>query len=104
MCLCGISVRCNLNKKESDWVIDPNDKDCRGVASVLYASQIRWNVARVPALRQGYCRRNTCQCCSQTGAEGHYCSCKARRDGLCRRCWLDYYVGIDSKVGHYWGP
>ena len=91
-------------QEEADWVIDPHDKDCRGVASVRFPEQIRWNVARVPVLRQGYCRRNTCQCCSPAGAEGHWCSCKARRDGLCRRCWLDYWVDFLAQKGQYWGP
>jgi len=91
-------------KRENDWPIDADDKDCRGVASVLYPAQIRWRVPRVPILRKGYCRRNTCQCCSPTGATGHFCSCKARKDGFCRRCWLDYWVDLYVKVGHYWGP
>ena len=83
--------------------------DCRGVASKVFAHEVAGKVWRVPQRRAGYCRRNTCECCAPVnmargGSTGNWCSCLAKADGLCRRCWLDHHVGKEYQTGCYWTP
>jgi len=78
--------------------------DCRGVASVRFAEEIAYRVSRAPARRVGYCRRNTCECCAPIAGRANWCSCIAVQDGLCRRCWLDLYVGTTFEAGQFYHP
>jgi hypothetical protein len=97
---------------EVEWarIADSTDTDCRGCASKNVPSMARHKVVRVPTRKEGYCRRNTCECCAphaqaHPGArEGQWCSCLAVHDGLCRRCWLDYHGGPATWKSQYWGP
>jgi len=79
--------------------------DCRGIASVLRPQQVRWRVWRVPSLRDGYCCRNTCECCAPEEEGGNWCGCRAVQDNLCRKCWIDWHSGT-SYHGNmdYYGP
>ena len=93
------------DKPPTHWAHTVCDTDCRGVASKSVPAQARFKVERVREFRAGYCARNTCECCAPPEvAGGHWCSCLAVQDGLCRRCWYDYYVGKDHLRGAYWGP
>jgi len=83
--------------------------DCCGIASVSRGQQIRWRVWRVPTLKEGYCRRNTCECCAREEERfeqgGNWCSCLAVKDGLCRRCWIDWQLGCHYPDNtQYFGP
>lgn len=95
-------------RPESDWRGSVVDQECRGVASVYVEEQRAMNRLRYRGRHVlGYCRRNTCECCEQIpGPKGNWCGCVAVQDGLCRRCWLDFYCGIDSHKSEYcqWGP
>ena len=90
------------------WPGHPDDTDCRGVASVEDPEMIPYKAYRVEARKEGYCRRQTCECCApqpdRDERGGNYCSCHAVADGLCRRCWLDYHRGIWEQHNEYWGP
>ena len=72
-----------------------DDFNCRGIASKHRPWESLWKVERVPAFRQGYCRRTACECCAPAPAHGgaQMCSCIAQQDGLCQRCWYDYFCG-----------
>ena len=94
-------------RQEPQW--DQTSVDCRGCASIDDAAQARHLAVRVPQRKLGYCRRNTCECCAPhapwVGAgAGQWCSCLAVDDGLCRRCWMDYYGGPATWKSQYWGP
>ena len=85
------------------------DTDCRGTASVLYPEQIAHKRFRLAVRGPTTCRRQGCECCAPpagtTGTSyGHFCSCQARKQGLCRRCWIDYNCGRYIMAGQYWGP
>jgi hypothetical protein len=98
-----------LKQEAGEWTHDANDTDCRGVASKVMASQFYHKAQRVPELKEGYCRRNTCECCAPEydvarGRGGNMCSCRAHQDGLCRRCWLDFFRGKEVEHNQYYGP
>ena len=85
--------------------------DCRGVAGLIVPDQMFWRVARVPVRKEGYCRRNTCECCApEPRAEGgpshggNWCSCRAIQDELCRRCWIDFHVGRTWEANRFYEP
>ena len=95
--------------------------NCRGKAAKDLLCKRAHNVERVSELRQGYCRRKTCECCAPPEVvfrEGDpmadhrrraleqqfsWCSCLAVRDGFCRRCWLDFYRDT-ARDNRYTGP
>ena len=95
----------------------PSACDCHGVAGKKFGSREERNkVYRVPARKEGFCRRTTCECCAPRPAlghdgtdrvfmNGHWCSCMAIKDGLCRRCYLDhYYVGGTEREHNVYYP
>lgn len=89
----------------------PIHQDCRGIASVYNPAQKKHSVMRVPGRRAGYCRRRVCECCApmkdDRGNVVHtdaFCSCLAAKDGLCRRCWIDFFVDHKGAANEYWGP
>ena len=77
--------------------------DCRGVASLYHPEQATNKVSRVSQRRAGYCRRSKCECCAPTFGCA-WCSCIELRDGLCRRCYLDYHVGKEAEAGQFYPP
>jgi hypothetical protein len=81
----------------------PAPEDCCGVASKYVAAQRTFVVNRVPERRQGYCARSNCECCAPN-KPSVWCSCRATKDGLCRRCWLDAHCGKERERGSYTGP
>jgi hypothetical protein len=92
----------------------PVDHDCRGVASKEVSEQIEFKVPRVRERKQGYCRRRYCECCAPhmepsavneaVMEKYEWCSCLAVKNGLCRRCWIDFFEGIQVEHNLYTGP
>ena len=65
--------------------------DCRGTATK--DPRLRHLVRpRLQRRTSNSCRREWCECCAPAGMN-QWCSCTAMADGLCRRCWLDYFGG-----------
>jgi len=84
-------------------------EDCTGVASKYERVQVYHKIRRVDVLKVGYCRQNTCECCgpatpARGGKGGNFCACRAVVDNLCRRCWIDRYMGKDVEKDQYYGP
>jgi hypothetical protein len=90
------------------WNNAPPACGCRGTAGkTVGTDEEHFKVYRVDSQKQGYCIRNTCECCAPVnkGRGGQWCSCKAGADGLCRRCWADFFIGPSSWYpSQYWGP
>ena len=90
----------------------PVSADCRGIASKQIDSRAgKLKTYRMPHRKSGYCRRSTCECCALIPGEGaseviggHWCSCKAKADGLCRRCWVDYFLGKEAEPNVFHDP
>jgi hypothetical protein len=104
------AIELDWNSQLIERGMDPRGTDCRGVASKKVEEMARHKVMRVTARKEGYCRRNTCECCmlhppaADGVGRGQWCSCRAVLDGLCKRCWLDYHGGRATWGSQYWGP
>ena len=101
---------------EAPVIEEPLPCDCHGMTSKRVGTIEEVNkVYRVAVRKEGYCRRNTCECCAplpdgmhqhaktEQGFH-HWCSCRAVSDELCWRCWVDFNRGRQSDRNRFLLP